>query len=198
MLINYKDISKMYDGKLVLNGVNLTIDTASDNRDVLLRGPSGVGKTTFLRIVAGLESADSGRCEVSMGEAARGGLGLRVGMVFQENRLLTELSAVSNVCCISSSVSRERARAALGEILPEDSLDKPVKELSGGMQRRVAIVRAMLPASDLLVMDEPFTGLDSETRYRVISYIMKNKGSRPLILASHETEGLPKMRELEF
>lgn len=196
MLINYRNICKSYDGKQILNGVNLFIDTSSDNRDVLLRGPSGVGKTTFLRIIAGLETPDSGSCEVTMGEAARGGSGLRVGMVFQENRLIDELSAVSNVCCISSSISVERARAALRAVLPEDSLDKPVKELSGGMKRRVAIVRAILPASDILIMDEPFTGLDIETRERVIRYIMDNKGSRPLLIASHETEGLPKMREL--
>ena len=60
----------------------------------------------------------------------------------------------------------------------------------------MAIVRGMLPPSDILVMDEPFTGLDPDTRERVIAYIMKSKGKRPLILASHEVEGLPKMREL--
>jgi len=196
MLINFKDITKSYDGKTVLAHVNLTIDTSSDSRDVLLRGPSGVGKTTFLRIICGLETADSGSIDVTMGEAARGGERLRVGMVFQENRLLEHLSAVANVSCIHPSITHERARAALMEILPEDSLDKPVRELSGGMQRRVAIVRALLPPSDILVMDEPFTGLDPETRDRVISYIMTNKGRRPLLLATHETEGLPPMREL--
>lgn len=196
MQINFKGITKIYDGKPVLDRVDLHIDTASDSRDVLLRGPSGIGKTTFLRIIAGLEKPDSGSVEISMGEAAHGGKGLRVGMVFQEDRLLEQLSSVDNVSLVDPSVSRERARRALSEILEPEALEKPVRELSGGMKRRVAIVRAVLSPSDILVMDEPFTGLDPETRKRVIDYIMKNKGRRPLILASHESEGLPKMREL--
>ena len=196
MLIQFRDITKIYDGKKILNRVNLSIDTASDSKDVLLKGPSGIGKTTLLRIIAGIETADSGRIEITMGEAAGGGKKLRIGMVFQENRLLEQFSAVENVTCVDSMISRTRAIEELKKVLEEEALDKPVRELSGGMQRRVAIVRAMLPASDLLIMDEPLTGLDPETRDRVIRYIMVNKGRRPLIMASHDTEGLPKMREL--
>ncbi len=196
MKIYFKDITKSYDGTSVLDHVNFSIDTGSDARDILLRGPSGIGKTTLLRIIAGLEKADSGSVEISMGEAAHGGSCLKVGMVFQENRLLEHMSSVANVSLVDTSVSEQRARKALCEILPPGALDKPVSELSGGMKRRVAIVRAMLPFSDILVMDEPFTGLDAETRERVIDYIMRNKGRRPLIIASHEVEGLPKMREL--
>lgn len=196
MLIQFKDITKIYDGKKVLDRVNLSIDTVSDSRDVLLKGPSGIGKTTLLRIMAGIENSDSGSIEITMGEAAGGGKKLRIGMVFQENRLLEQFSAVENVTCVDSMISRTRAVEELKKVLEEEALDKPVRELSGGMQRRVAIVRAMLPASDLLIMDEPLTGLDHETRDRVIRYIMENKGRRPLIMASHDTEGLPKMREL--
>ncbi len=196
MLIQFKDITKIYDGKKVLNRINLSIDTVSDSRDVLLKGPSGIGKTTLLRIMAGIENSDSGSIEITMGEAAGGGKKLRIGMVFQENRLLEQFSAVENVTCVDSMISRTRAVEELKKVLEEEALDKPVRELSGGMQRRVAIVRAMLPASDLLIMDEPLTGLDPETRDRVIRYIMENKGRRPLIMASHDTEGLPKMREL--
>lgn len=196
MLIQFKDITKIYDGKKVLDRINLSIDTVSDSRDVLLKGPSGIGKTTLLRIMAGIENSDSGSIEITMGEAAGGGKKLRIGMVFQENRLLEQFSAVENVTCVDSMISRTRAVEELKKVLEEEALDKPVRELSGGMQRRVAIVRAMLPASDLLIMDEPLTGLDPETKDRVIRYIMENKGRRPLIMASHDTEGLPKMREL--
>ena len=133
-----------------------------------------------------------------MGEAATAGAHLRIGMVFQEDRLLDSLDAIANVSAVSPMISRARAEAELAKILPEDALTKPVRELSGGMRRRVALIRAILPASDLLLMDEPFTGLDDQTRQQVIHYIFETKACCPLILATHETEGLPPMRTLHL
>ena len=131
-----------------------------------------------------------------MGEAATAGAHLRIGMVFQEDRLLDSLDAIANVSAVSPLISRARAAAELAKLLPEDALTKPVRELSGGMRRRVALVRALLPASDLLLMDEPFTGLDDQTRQQVIHYIFETKARRPLILATHETADLPPLRSL--
>ena len=88
------------------------------------------------------------------------------------------------------------AREELEQILPADELDKPVRELSGGMRRRVSIVRAVAVPSDLLVMDEPFTGLDPETRQKAIDYILRKKGDKPFVITSHETEGLDFCRRI--
>lgn len=92
--------------------------------------PSGYGKTTLLRILLGLEPANTGKID-----------GLRAGEVsvmFQEDRLCDRLSAIENVVLAHSSASlgRERAREMLAEVLPADCLDQPVSELSGGMRRR--------------------------------------------------------------
>ena len=78
----------------------------------------------------------------------------------------------------------------LAEILPEEALGKPVSELSGGMKRRVSLVRAMMSDGNVLVLDEPFTGLDDETRRRAIHFLEKHRGDRTLILTSHVTDGL--------
>ncbi len=198
MLISCRKLCKSYDGRAVLQDLDFRIDSQSDSRDLLLLGASGAGKTTLLRILAGLEAPDSGSIDVTMGEAATAGAALRTGMVFQEDRLLEDLDAAANVSSVSPMITRARAIAALRQVLPADALEKPVCELSGGMRRRVAVVRAMLPASDLLLMDEPFTGLDPATRQQVIRYILSEKGRRPLILATHETDGLPAMRTLKL
>ena len=184
MLLTCNHLTKSYDGQRILDDLSFRIDSQADNRDLLLLGPSGVGKTTLLRILAGLENPDSGTIDITMGEAATAGAHLRIGMVFQEDRLLDSLDAIANVSAVSPMISRARTAAELAKLLPEDALTKPV--------------RALLPASDLLLMDEPFTGLDDQTRRQVIHYIFETKARRPLILATHETDGLPPMRTLHL
>jgi len=134
---------------------------------------SGSGKTTLLHMIAGLVEADRGSIQVNG----------NVSMVFQEDRLCEDYSAVTNVAI--TGIGEARARQALEQILDKDSLDKPCRELSGGMKRRVAIVRAMEYPSDILLMDEPFTGMDEDTIGRVKQYMTDRKQSRTVIVATH-------------
>ena len=138
-----------------------------------LRNPSGSGKTTLLRILAGLTTVDSGEVNVPV----------TVSMVFQEDRLCMEYSALKNVEMITGD--RSRAEEALSRLLDSGDLKKPCADLSGGMKRRVALVRAMEAEAGLILLDEPFTGMDEETKSRAEGYIRQKQQGRTLIIATH-------------
>ncbi len=184
MTIEAEHIYKSYGGKPVLE--DFSLDISSDSSYVIT-GESGAGKTTFLRILLGLEKPDQGRIRL-LGDYKYSRV--NAGVVFQEDRLCEDFSAAENVAMVSKKLSERIARQELEKLLPADQLDKPVRELSGGMRRRVCIVRACVVPSDVLVMDEPFTGLDEENRRKCIDYIRSVQGSTPLVLTAHSLEGL--------
>ena len=138
-----------------------------------LRTPSGSGKTTLLRILAGLTTVDSGEVHVPV----------TVSMVFQEDRLCMEYSALKNVEMITGD--RSWAEETLNCLLEPEDIKKPCAELSGGMKRRVALVRAMEAEAGLILLDEPFTGMDEETKGRAEDYIRQKQRGRTLIIATH-------------
>lgn len=138
-----------------------------------LRNPSGSGKTTLLRILAGLTAVDNGEVNVPV----------TVSMVFQEDRLCMEYSALKNVEMITGD--RSRAEEALSCLLDPEDLKKPCADLSGGMKRRVALVRAMEAKAGLILLDEPFTGMDEVTKGRAENYIRQKQQGRTLIIATH-------------
>ena len=84
--------------------------------------------------------------------------------------------------------NRNEIRNNLLSILPDDSLDMPVSSLSGGMKRRVALARALSYPGKLIILDEPFTGLDKDTKLNVIDYILKMRNNRTLLIATHGTD----------
>lgn len=175
MSVRLAHVSKSYGELHVLRDVNFTIE---DGGVYCLMGPSGAGKTTLLRVLLGLEPADGGAIE-----GMRGAL---VSMMFQEDRLCNQLTPVENVVLVMPGrASRRRARELLAEILPEEALDKPAIQLSGGQRRRVSLARAMAYPSSLVVMDEPFTGLDKGTRQTVIDFILRHREGRSMLVSTH-------------
>jgi ABC-type nitrate/sulfonate/bicarbonate transport system ATPase subunit len=122
-----------------------------------LVGPSGVGKSTLLRIIAGVDTAYDG--EVRVG-GTRAEDAPSPGFVFQEARLLPWLTALDNICAVAPDMPRADAQGLLARVGLEDVAGALPHELSGGMQRRVALVRAVAPKSGLLLLDEPFVSLE--------------------------------------
>ena len=180
MSIIITDLCKTFDDNEVLKNVNITL---KDNSIYCLMGSSGIGKTTLLRILMGLERADSGIIS---------GIDIKsISCMFQEDRLIPYLSAIDNVRIVlrgKNNNNREEVRNHLLSILPDDSLDMPVSSLSGGMKRRVALARALSYPGKLIILDEPFTGLDKDTKLNVIDYILKMRNNRTLLIATHGTD----------
>lgn len=138
-----------------------------------LTSPSGSGKTTLLKLLSGLTKPDSGNLSIPD----------TVSMVFQEDRLCMDYSALKNVEMITGDP--ERAEKALKRLLEAEDLGKPCSHLSGGMKRRVALVRAMEARSQLVLLDEPFTGMDVGTMTKAEAYIRERQQGRTVIIATH-------------
>ena len=153
-MLEFRSVSLSFGDQQVLRGVSFTLQPGGR---LALVGPSGCGKTTLLRLAAGLLEPDSGK--VLRPDAG-------VAMVFQEPRLLPWLTAEENVNLVLSdrSATLPQARAWLGKLGLADAAGKYPAELSGGMQRRVALARALALGRELLILDEPFSALDEEQR----------------------------------
>lgn len=175
-VIRISHIDKSYGTLSVLQDFGMTMNKG---QRYLLMAPSGGGKTTLLRILVGLESADRG--EIA-------GIPQRAGVVFQEDRLCEEYDAICNIMLGTGGQAKEYVMREAVKILPEDCLAKPVKELSGGMRRRVALLRAVLSPSDMLILDEPFTGLDEENRIHCAEYLLENLDGRTLLVTTHRED----------
>lgn len=203
MAICLEHISKAYGGRKVLNDFNARLECGGV---YCLMGASGIGKTTLLRILMGLEQPDlgqvvrreetpdktsmestvrkNGRCKEKSKAAAR------IGAVFQEDRLFEFADAWKNVelVCERGNIASPMFRELLSELLEKEAWHRPVCELSGGMRRRVSIARALASPSELLVMDEPFAGLDEETKKSAVQTILKYREGRTLLVVTHQEE----------
>ena len=189
MKIIVDNISKSYGEEAVLRDVSFTVP---EGGTLVLTGDSGSGKTTLLRLILGLEAPSQGlvRFEDHAPQS--------FGAVFQEDRLAETCTALENVKMVlkkSARPSDDTIVEALLELLPEESLKLPAAQFSGGMKRRLAVVRAMLSDGEVLVMDEPLSGLDEENRAKVLAFLKKYQNGRPLLLTAHDMDDLPGYEE---
>jgi len=176
----------------VLDRLNLTV---GQNEFICILGPSGCGKSTFLNILAGLDPHYEGRIEVHGVVATGGKLPIRVGYLFQEPRLLPWLTAEQNVDFALSSckVAREQWKTRKDEYFAMTGLDRfrghHPHQMSGGMCQRLALVRSLCVEPDLLLMDEPFSGLDELTARRLRMDLLKiwNARKKTIVFVTHNS-----------
>ena len=168
-MIRFEKVCFSYPGKEIFRDLSLEFPQTGA---IALMGPSGLGKTTLLRLLAGLQKPMTGKII--------GTEQMKIAFLFQEDRLLPWLTAEKNVALASNE---EKAAYWLREVEIENAAQYP-REMSGGMQRRVALARAMAYEGDILLLDEPFKGLDETLRARIAHRI---QGKAPLtVLSIHD------------
>ena len=180
-----RDVEKSYGELRVLEGVTARFEPL---RAHVLMGPSGAGKTTLLRLLAGLERP-------SAGEVVRGS-GVRLGMMFQEDRLCENLTATANIRLPHPRLSGEALERFLAYEreamtacdLPVDA--RPVRDLSGGQRRRVAMLRCVLAEANTLLFDEPLKGMDEKTVETVMAFVGPLVAERTVLWTTHDERDL--------
>lgn len=178
MAIRVNNICKSFNGQQVLDKATMSF---SEGLYTCIMGASGVGKTTLAYILMGLLEPDSG--EIT------GLSDKKISAVFQEDRLIEHWDAIKNIMLVSKKdVTKDKVEGHLSQIGLTEYAGKPVKALSGGMRRRVAIVRAILSEYDVLLMDEPFKGLDEELKIQVINYVKEKTKNKTLIIITHDKD----------
>lgn len=173
-MLKLHELTHRYGENTVLNNISLTLEPGER---VALMGPSGCGKTTLLRLALGLLQPSEGQAENTFP---------KTGVVFQEPRLLAWRTALDNVNLVlgDKAETLSRSLSCLTQMELEDAAEKYPRELSGGMQQRVALARAFVLDPDLLILDEPFKGLDQELRMRILRQIGKTQAA--ILLVTHD------------
>jgi len=181
----------------VLNGFSLSLHKGEI---ACLLGASGCGKTTVLRAIAGFERISEGRIAIARQQVAGERLHLppekrQTGMVFQEYALFPHLTAEENIAFGLRRLPREQRSERVGALLKMVELGSHARhyphQLSGGQQQRVALARALAPQPQILLLDEPFSSLDSRTRERIgveVRDILREAGQTALMVTHSETE----------
>ena len=177
-MIELRNVSLTFGEQTVLEDQNLIVSPGSQ---AAFMGPSGCGKTSLLRLVAGLLSPTGGMVSVHTD---------RISYLFQEPRLLPWLTAEENVNAVLSdnATSLPDARSWLDAVGLGSAATKYPRELSGGMQQRVSLARALAYDGDVLLLDEPLKGLDAETKSEMLDLIRTYTAGKTVLLATHDRE----------
>ena len=168
-MIDIRNLSVQLGDRIVFSDYSASIP---DEGVIIISGESGIGKTTLLRVLCGLQKPDKGRI---IGLEDR-----KLSFVFQEPRLLDHLTALENVALVSDSATAEKL---LCELTMENELHMKAGKLSGGQKQRVSLARAFAFSDDVVLLDEPFTGLDEQNKQKAARLIQT---ARLAIVVSHD------------
>ncbi len=197
MNLSVKNLSKSYGSKTVLNSISLEIENF---KSLAIIGPSGGGKSTLLRILAGLEKIDSGDISINGKHVDLGNddalinYRKKIAVVFQSDNLFPHLTALENVILplvhvqgIKEKDAKMKAFELLSRFRLEDSMKKIPAQLSGGQQQRVAIVRALACEPEFFLFDEPTSSLDPELTAETLDVIHELQlDNKEMIVVTHQ------------
>ncbi|MBT3094647.1 MAG: ABC transporter ATP-binding protein [Candidatus Thiodiazotropha endolucinida] len=195
--LEVRHASVRYGRQVVVDDVSFELESGVIG---CLLGPSGCGKTSLLRAIAGFEPLVHGEILLHGRQVSRPGHTLapekrRVGMVFQDFALYPHLTVGENVAFGLRGISGKSQRQRVGELLVLVGLsgleDKYPHQLSGGQQQRIALIRAMAPRPEILLLDEPFSGLDVELREQLageVRAILKREGVTAILVTHDQLE----------
>lgn len=193
-MIEMKDISKKYKKEYIYEDFSLSFP---EGQVTVLLGPSGCGKTTLLRMLAGLESYETG--------TITGVEGQRISFVFQEDRLLPWLTVGENLALVLKAfLTPEQANERIKQVLEllniPETINMMPEELSGGMQRRAAIGRALVYDGDVMLLDEPFKGMDDSLKNQILPELAKSweESGKTVILVTHDLADAKKLSQSIF
>lgn len=179
-------LTKTFENKPVLGDVSMVLEAG---KVTALMGPSGQGKTTLARIIAGLETADSGDVLIGGREALDGSYAGRTAFLFQEDRLLPWLNIYDNIALGRRAADPEKIRNLARQLEIEKELWKLPDELSGGQRHRAALARTFAADTSLMILDEPFRGLDGALKDRIIDRLWTAETAGRTVLLITHSEG---------
>lgn len=186
MGISIRHLSKSFDGKPVLTDFSCDLP---DKGAVAIMGKSGIGKSTLINLLLGLRKPDSGQIRIPAGT--------RISAVFQEDRLIEHMTARDNLR-LTTRRDLPTIDAALRALSLNPEEPAPVKTYSGGMKRRVSLARGILFPADVLLLDEPFRGLDAETREHAMELLKREWRDRLIVLVTHDAEEARKLNAVQM
>jgi phospholipid/cholesterol/gamma-HCH transport system ATP-binding protein len=183
-VVTATDVQKSFGSQKVLSGINLAV---SRGETLVVLGRSGTGKSVLLRLVIGLEKPDSGSVRIQGQEIAGlaldqlGAIRKKMGFLFQHAALYDSLTVEQNVAFplqhhrkdMSKSEQRDRVHELLAEVGMESAFAKMPSDISGGMQKRVGLARALALGPDILLLDEPTAGLDPISSAEIDDLVLK-------------------------
>ena len=197
--IAVKEVHKSFGNQKVLNGISLTVKRAET---LAVLGRSGTGKSVLLRLIIGLQKPDSGAVRIHGADITGldldqlGAIRKKMGFLFQHAALYDSLNVEQNVAFplqhhrreMSRPEQRDRIRQLLAEVSMEDAMEKMPSDISGGMQKRVGLARALALEPDILLLDEPTAGLDPISSAEIDDLILKLQAEHHMasIVVTHD------------
>ena len=174
-MIEISNLTKAYKDNMIFQQFSLSF---KDNEITALLGTSGCGKTTFLNILMGLDKNFKG--------TITGLDNKKISVVFQENRLLETGSVKDNLAVVNGNL--DECERIMETLEMKDFFNSPIGSLSGGMKRRVALARALLYGGDIYIFDEPFKGMDLQTKEKAMKLAKKKISGKTCIFVTHDLE----------